>query len=292
MQGEAETIATIDKTVSQYIDNQYGIKIIPIWKRLAPYAVAASLLLLCGTMYFWAKPKENNLANVTQSTENQIIKTDSIAPIEPNTLADNSDFHKEKAKITLEKASATAADRAITDVMPPIPQAEMMQSEEATSAAQPSVAASKEIVIAPAKEQKEVTFTPNANYPTEDKAVLSKAKKSYAQPDLLRKGTAFYQTNNFAEAVKVFKEILANEPNNQSALFYLGLSEQGRGFYQNAIDPFSKIDSNNQNYNEAQFQLALSYLKINKLAKAKAILKVLSESENPRQKEALRLLKQ
>jgi TolA-binding protein len=308
MQGEAKTITAIDKSVSQYIDNQYDRKIVPIWKRVSTYGIAASFLLVFGAMYFLAKPKENNLAEAIPSIDNQTIKVDTITQVEPKTLADNSETRKEKTTRTLEKPPILAEDRAITTAPPPAPQAEMMQAEDAIIAPQVSakpttakidITQANDVVILPqrsvpaaSKKQPEVTFTPNSGYPTQEKDVVTKAKKSYVPPDLLRKGTAFYKTNNFAEATKVFKEILADEPNNQSALYFLGLSEQGRGFYQNAIEPFSKIETNNQNYSEAQYQLALSYLEINKLAKAKAILQVLSESENPRKAEALQLLKQ
>jgi TolA-binding protein len=301
MQGDAQTIAEIDKNVSQYIDNQYDRKVIPIRKRVSTYSIAASLLLMFGAIYFLAKPKENNLANITQTPENQIIKQEDVTLVEPNAMGENSEMRKEKAVTSLEKSPVMAEDRAITETESPMPQMDRVLADEVitvpqTSAAKKDIEAVTlpQIKVEPsvAKEEKEITYTPNGHFPTASNDMMSKAKKNNIQPDLLRKGTAFYKTNNFAEAAKVFREILADEPNNQGALYYLGLSEQGRGFYQNAIDPFSKVESNNQNYSEAQYQLALSYLKINKLAKAKAILKVLSESENPRKTEAVELLKQ
>jgi Flp pilus assembly protein TadD len=299
MQGEAQTIAEIDKNVSQYIDNQYDRKIIPIWKRVSTYGIAASFLLMFGVVHFLAKPKENNLANVTQTIENQETKKDTFISVEPNLIADNDVLHKNKTITTLEKKPTIVTDRAITETAPSMPQADEIATTKPTAAKTDIVQAnevntSPQISIEPtiSKEQNEARYTPNARYGTDEKIAIKKAKKNTTATDLFRKGSAFYKTNNFAEAAKVFKEILADEPNNQGALYYLGLSEEGRGFYQNAIEPFSKVDSGNQNYYDAQFKLAQSYLKINKLAKAKVILKVLSESENPNRAAAQKLLEQ
>ena len=279
MAGEGEQIGAIDKNVKTFIDKTYPKKRILLWKSVLPYAIAASLLLF-GLVYFMQKPTPSQITVAEKSKQIVSIQTQNTLPRNEITSAEVTE-NKPKTPSVKDKIKDIAAVEPSTTVA-------ATGSVSVTQAPTTSVYDIKNDALG-------VTKSSNISMGYEDKEpVANNEKTTNNAPNttqLFDKTLKYFYAQDFEKAIINCKEILKIEPNDQDALYFLGLSERGRGYDQNAITPFTKIEAQSEHYDDAQFQLARSCLKMNKLEKAKTILKLLAARKNPKQTEAYELLK-
>ena len=95
--------------------------------------------------------------------------------------------------------------------------------------------------------------------------------------DLLKQGKQQFQDQELQSAVKTFKQILEEEPQNGEAWFYLGLSFHSQKMYPEAIDAYKSADSLNFAPARTRYNLACSYSLLNEKGKA---LHALAEAIN------------
>lgn len=277
MAGQGAEIKKIQKEVAQSINNQSSVKVIPIWKRILPLSIAASLLL---GFFFW------------KNMENQEISEEITQQESKNTNVNNEETKpKEEPSIAIldDKAQPQTTDHEKPSKILEKPKPNTFK--EANALAYNEKESPKTDTYTPAAAT-EVGTQSSSPAPT---VLMSKASEKYmpnedAITEQLRLAQDYFRNQNYSQAIEAYKTILRTEADNQEALFYLGKSEIARGMYQNALNPLEQINAP-KFYDEAQWELAQSYLKINKLAKAKRMLKALSEKENAFQTKAKELLK-
>jgi len=105
----------------------------------------------------------------------------------------------------------------------------------------------------------------------------------------------FYQQRNYANALKLFTQILEKDPMNIAIRFYSGISYIEIEEFDEAISAFQYIinDDNNLYIEPAHWYLGLCYLKDNRTdAALKQFTKIASESTNYYQKDASRIIDQ
>ena len=102
-----------------------------------------------------------------------------------------------------------------------------------------------------------------------------------------------YREADFSGALVLFNEILDKDPNNIYIRYYMGLSCIETGQNGKAIKEFKYIidQKNNLFIENAQWYLALTYLKDNQVKEAKSLLGQIINSSNPHNKEASQILK-
>lgn len=274
MAGNANDIKEIRDFVSQNINYQPIVKVVPLWKRLSPLTVAASLLL---GFFFWKNNEnQNTTAQVSEQVpQKTIVNDDSIAQ-ENSKIAMVADDIQSISKQQIEPTSTSKKSKVVT---------------EDNALAYNEVEQKNTNIYSPVSENIEMpTVRNSAPIPkTMDSAAESVSQKEDFLIEKLRLAQKAYVDQNYTKAIEEYKTILKTDANNQEALFFLGKSEIAIGAHQNALAPLERVASPVY-YDEAQWELAQSYLKINKLAKAKRILKVLSEKENTFQAQAKILL--
>lgn len=102
---------------------------------------------------------------------------------------------------------------------------------------------------------------------------------------------SLYNQNKYTLALKTFTDLLKQEPNNLSYLFFSGISYIGLEDYKNASIYLSKVALENGDYKkEAMWYLSLAFLKIGEIEKASNLLKELSISNGYYQNQAQYLL--
>jgi hypothetical protein len=279
MGGHGETIQNIQQYVKQNIDNQSIVKIVPIWKRFAPFALAASLLL--GFFFFKYNKNENQVEQIAQQDKQiaPILDSTELTLTEKETAADAASVeekHKNPPKTTVEKQEDIAVVQANENYN--------ISSKQENIAAPPSVVA--DAVTATEKETVPYPASMTAKKKTSENTKTSNANSN----STLTIANDYFKNRNYEKTVETCKIILTEDAKNQEALFLLGKSEVARGFYQNALVPLESVNSPIF-YNEAQWELAQAYVKSNKISKAKRILKALSEKENQFQENAKAMLK-
>jgi FimV-like protein len=102
-----------------------------------------------------------------------------------------------------------------------------------------------------------------------------------------------YQRQNYAQALPILEKMLSERANHDTTLFYQGNSSLALGKADEAISSFEKLTTDQANpfYHEAQWYLALAYLKDKQPEKARNLLNSLSADANhPHQKQAAELL--
>jgi FimV-like protein len=109
------------------------------------------------------------------------------------------------------------------------------------------------------------------------------------------KSQAFYEydSGNYQKSYELFSQLYANDKDDY-ALFYSSLSLIELDKPQEAIALMNQFDTNKNNGFTPYFKWykALSYLKVGEKEKATELLQSLSESQNPQQEQAQKLLKE
>lgn len=105
----------------------------------------------------------------------------------------------------------------------------------------------------------------------------------------LKEAMMAYQDKNYESAIELFSK----EPQNNLAKFYMGLSYMETGSSEKAIELFNELIKHQENLfvEQAEWYLALSYLKINDYDNAKTLLSKIANSENIYQNDAKKILK-
>jgi len=109
--------------------------------------------------------------------------------------------------------------------------------------------------------------------------------------DLISKAFQAYDAEDYNTSATLFEEIYQNEPSD-FVILYLGVSYMELGDFKRAIPVFESYqDTKTSQYGGyISWYVSLSYLKENQTAKAKELLKILSESDHPMQQKSTELL--
>jgi tetratricopeptide (TPR) repeat protein len=102
-----------------------------------------------------------------------------------------------------------------------------------------------------------------------------------------------FQERNYVLSSELFRSILDKDQKNMACWFYYGISSIETGNLKEAEKAFTVIINDNQSLyvEQAEWYLALNFIKSNKLDKASELLKSISANpENKHQKDAARLL--
>ena len=102
-----------------------------------------------------------------------------------------------------------------------------------------------------------------------------------------------YKLGEFEKAESILNKLLAQNPKNDTLIYYKAVVLKEMKQYQAAIDFFEKIDAPSEFKKKASFQLALSYWFLGNRAKASTLFESIASSTNhPFNKEATEILKQ
>jgi hypothetical protein len=107
--------------------------------------------------------------------------------------------------------------------------------------------------------------------------------------DQLNEAKDLYEKQDFLKSLDVCKKILAENPNQDNALFYAGMNEKKLKNSQKSILYFEKVPKNSAKYFDARWELY--ELLSSEPDKANAILKELASQPNAYQERAKQLLK-
>ncbi|NMC42128.1 MAG: tetratricopeptide repeat protein [Bacteroidales bacterium] len=110
---------------------------------------------------------------------------------------------------------------------------------------------------------------------------------------LYSKALSYYNSNDFENAAKFFKEFINNSPANMEAHLIYGISEMKNRNFPEAEKSFSTILSDGNNYflDNARWYLALCYLNTGKTDAARNELNAVKSSGSVYSKKAAKLLK-
>jgi tetratricopeptide (TPR) repeat protein len=92
----------------------------------------------------------------------------------------------------------------------------------------------------------------------------------------------YVSTDNPMSGIMMLREVLESDPNNEDALFNLGVLSIQSGQYKNAIERFLQLLKNHPDNEQAMFYLALSYFNDGQRPKAKELfekIKNISDDE-------------
>jgi hypothetical protein len=104
-----------------------------------------------------------------------------------------------------------------------------------------------------------------------------------------------YEQKKYPEAIAALEGLLSdpNYPRPAEAQLFLGLSRMGAGQFQQAINDLQQVSADSSGWDDAQWYLALAYLKQGDTTKAKTLLQNISkQANNTRQKLAENMLTQ
>ena len=94
-----------------------------------------------------------------------------------------------------------------------------------------------------------------------------------AQPDDLeaktKMGMTYLATDNPMQGIQMLREVVAEDENNELAIYNLGLLSMQSGQYDKAIDRLEKVVTLNPDNMQAQFFLGVSYFEAKKKKKAR-----------------------
>ncbi len=108
----------------------------------------------------------------------------------------------------------------------------------------------------------------------------------------LQQGVDFYLIKEYDKAETTFDNLRQTDSNRPELLLYSGLNKMGQNNFKSAIPYFSNLlNLENQFVPEAQWYLALCYMKTGELPKARALMVVVSENEGIYKNKALKILK-
>ncbi len=93
----------------------------------------------------------------------------------------------------------------------------------------------------------------------------------------------YVSTDNPMSGIMMLREVLESDPNNEDALFNLGVLSIQSGQYKNAIERFDQLLKNHPDNEQAMFYLALSYFNDGQRPKAKALFEKIKNTSNDEQ---------
>lgn len=139
------------------------------------------------------------------------------------------------------------------------------------------------------------TYSPNSLYTEYYKplnAYSTTTRNNANVLDPFSNAVALYNQAKYKSALVAFTNLLKQEPNNQTYLFFSGITYMGLEDYNNAIVLLSKVvASESDDYKkESKWYLGLSYIKTGELDKASKYLTELSNSNGYYQSQAQDLL--
>ena len=95
-------------------------------------------------------------------------------------------------------------------------------------------------------------------------------------------GMTLVSSSNPMQGITMLREVLATDPENQDALYNLGILAFQTGQYPVAIDRFEKLVNANKDHVQGHFYLGLSYRETGELEKAKEQLEIVKDlDKNP-----------
>ena len=104
-----------------------------------------------------------------------------------------------------------------------------------------------------------------------------------ANPGVLEAKTkmamTYVATPNPMQGIRLLREVLAEDPKNELALFNLGLLSMRSNQYDKAIERFKQIIEANPDNMQAQYYLGVSYAESGKKEEAKKILNLVKQRE-------------
>jgi len=104
-----------------------------------------------------------------------------------------------------------------------------------------------------------------------------------ANPGVLEAKTkmamTYVATPNPMQGIRLLREVLAEDPKNELALFNLGLLSMRSNQYDKAIERFKQIIGMNPDNMQAQYYLGVSYAESGKKEEARKILNLVKQRE-------------
>jgi predicted Zn-dependent protease len=103
----------------------------------------------------------------------------------------------------------------------------------------------------------------------------------------------FYNTHDYDKAAVLFNKVLENKPNDMQTLLLQGVSNFEEKRYPEAKQSFGKVidDKDNLYIDQAQWYLALCYLKTNETDKAKQLFRIIGKEDGIYKNDASKILK-
>jgi tetratricopeptide (TPR) repeat protein len=89
----------------------------------------------------------------------------------------------------------------------------------------------------------------------------------------------YVTTANPMQGILLLREVLAEDPKNEPALFNLGILSMRSGQYDKAIDRFQQIIRLNPDNTQAQFYLGVSYFETGKKEEARKVFTLVKQKE-------------
>lgn len=93
----------------------------------------------------------------------------------------------------------------------------------------------------------------------------------------------YVSSDNPMSGIMMLREVLESDPQNEEALFNLGVLSIQSGQYKNAIERFNTLLENHPENDQAQFYLALSYFNDGQKAKAKSLFEKIKNNSTDEQ---------
>jgi len=106
----------------------------------------------------------------------------------------------------------------------------------------------------------------------------------------LSDGIRLYNLEKYKEAEEIFSGVLMNQPINQEALFYKGMSLYKLKITDKALESLSKIETKTRHYDEAQWTMAQIYIETGQKEESVKLLKILAKPGNSYSEKADELL--
>jgi tetratricopeptide (TPR) repeat protein len=95
-----------------------------------------------------------------------------------------------------------------------------------------------------------------------------------------RMAMTYVSTDNPMQGISLLREVLQQEPDNQTALLNMGLLSIRSGQYDKAVERFSQILTKYPDNEQARFYLGISYAEMGQAEKARPILEGIKEKTN------------
>jgi len=236
-------------------------KVVPFYRRFSTLAVAASFLLLIAAVS-WLFQSEINPGNQQPPLAQTELPT---TPPPPN--------------VETSTEIQVPVDEGTEQVSPPAPENETPNQPIQEETPPPAPTTSNTDYLALADDY--------AN-PLQ----MGTIRGNDANDDLMAKALDDLQNGRLAEGIEKLETIIASEPSNSDALFYLGLAQYQLKNYAAAITPLQKVseDAFYLESEKAQWYLILAYLQDGQKNKAKTALQILvNDAEHSYHEPAVRL---
>ncbi len=255
------------------------------WKIIAVAASVLFLILLSGIYFDWFL--HTRFENVAKNIQDLSSKVSNLAMLKKDERKDTITIIKEKNADNIYSSTATAteditplsesANAEIDSTKKPEEQtvaaldkdaAEVLSKNNVAANSKNEVAISADEELKSTSKMKSLSSPsasiPSANYNNVNNENVAAKKIAIPQNPDETEGLKQYNAKNFVKAISSLNNVVAKEPTNFQAKYYLGMSYMQAGKYIEAIKQFDAIMlSNNQDwFDDARYQKALSHLKI------------------------------